>query len=93
MCDQTLKNRSFVRFVPGRAVKVFRTKDLCGQTYLAYHIDSISQLRLVRYSSSNDQAHYIFGAVTQMQAKDAIQLEVNYICNIWLPKTILYFQA
>jgi len=61
----------------GLATKVFRTKDLCGQTYLAYHIDSTSQLRLVRYSSSNDQSHFIFGAVTQMQAKDAALLDVR----------------
>ena len=61
----------------GKATKVFRTKDLCGQCYLVYYIDTLSQLRLVKYNLGNDNTRLIFGAVSRMPAKDALPLEVT----------------
>nr|CAB3234793.1 anaphase-promoting complex subunit 1-like [Phallusia mammillata] len=61
----------------GKATKVFQTIDLCNQSYLVYHIDGLSQLRVVRYTTSNDLSHLIFGAVTCITARDAAPL-VNH---------------
>nr|XP_002122497.2 anaphase-promoting complex subunit 1-like [Ciona intestinalis] len=59
----------------GCATKVFLIRDVCDQSYLAYHLDSQSQLRVVRYSHSNNLTHLIFGAVESIQARDAAPLK------------------
>ncbi|KYM96372.1 PREDICTED: anaphase-promoting complex subunit 1 [Cyphomyrmex costatus] len=58
----------------GRASKVFLTSDLVGQNYLGYLIPNRSQLSLMRLEKTNKQQQIIFGMVTNIVAKDAINL-------------------
>ncbi|XP_039313778.1 anaphase-promoting complex subunit 1 isoform X3 [Solenopsis invicta] len=58
----------------GRASKVFLTSDFVGQNYLGYLIPNRSQLCLVRLEKTNKQQQIIFGMVTSIVAKDAVNL-------------------
>ncbi|XP_054840642.1 anaphase-promoting complex subunit 1 [Eublepharis macularius] len=58
-----------------QASKVFITTDLCGQKFLCYLVESQLQLRCVKFQESNDMSQLIFGAVTNIQAKDAAPVE------------------
>ncbi|XP_072170160.1 anaphase-promoting complex subunit 1-like [Diadema setosum] len=61
--------------VLGQASKVFLTSDLCGQSYLCFLLPHRHQLRCLKFSSSNDSSQLIFGSLTTLSAKDAVQLE------------------
>lgn len=60
----------------GRASKVLLTSDLVGQGYLGYLVPDRSQLFLVRIEKTNKQQQIIFGMVTSIVAKDAVNLPV-----------------
>ncbi|CAL1682145.1 unnamed protein product [Lasius platythorax] len=60
--------------VYGRASKVFLTSDLVGQSYLGYFVPNRLQLFLVRLEKTNKQQQIIFGMVTSIAAKDAVNL-------------------
>lgn len=62
----------------GRASKVFLTTDLVGQNYLSYLVPARSQLFLVRLEKTNRQQQVIFGMVTSIIAKDAVNLTVSF---------------
>lgn len=61
----------------GRASKAFLTTDLVGQNYLGYLVPARSQLFLVRLEKTNKQQHIIFGMVTSVVAKEAVNLTVS----------------
>lgn len=63
--------------VYGRASKVFLTSDLVGQTYLGYLVPNRLQLFLVRLEKTNKQQQIIFGMITSIAAKDAVNLSVS----------------
>jgi len=67
----------FFRDTCGRASKVFLTSDLVGQNYLGYLIPNRSQLSLMRLEKTNKQQQIIFGMITNIVAKDAINLSVS----------------
>ncbi|XP_066581363.1 anaphase-promoting complex subunit 1 isoform X2 [Prorops nasuta] len=60
--------------IAGRASKVLLTSDLVGQSYLSYLVPTRSQLFLVRLEKTNKQQQIIFGMVTSIAAKDAVNL-------------------
>ncbi|XP_012141180.1 anaphase promoting complex subunit 1 isoform X2 [Megachile rotundata] len=57
-----------------RASKVFLSSDLVGQSYLCYLAPYRSQLFLVRLEKTNKQQQIIFGMVTSIVAKDAVNV-------------------
>nr|XP_034193924.1 anaphase-promoting complex subunit 1 isoform X2 [Osmia lignaria] len=57
-----------------RASKVFLSSDLVGQSYLCYLVPYRSQLYLVRLEKTNKQQQIIFGMVTSIVAKDAVNV-------------------
>lgn len=60
-----------------RASKVFLSSDLVGQSYLCYLVPYRSQLYLVRLEKTNKQQQIIFGMVTTIVAKDAVNVPVS----------------
>ncbi|XP_043478595.1 anaphase-promoting complex subunit 1 [Leptopilina heterotoma] len=60
--------------IADKGTKVFLTTDLVGQSYLGYLVPNRSQLFLVRLEKTNKQQQIIFGMVTTIIAKDAINL-------------------
>ncbi|XP_063980252.1 anaphase-promoting complex subunit 1 [Diachasmimorpha longicaudata] len=58
----------------GKASKVLLTSDLVGQGYLGYLVPSRSQLFLVRIEKTNKQQQIIFGMMSSIVAKDAVNL-------------------
>ncbi|ETE69792.1 Anaphase-promoting complex subunit 1, partial [Ophiophagus hannah] len=58
-----------------QASKVFITTDFCGQKFLCYLVESQLQLRCVKFQQSNDKSQLIFGAITNIQAKDAAAVD------------------
>ncbi|KAL7987272.1 hypothetical protein Chor_006191 [Crotalus horridus] len=58
-----------------QASKVFITTDFCGQKFLCYLVESQLQLRCVKFQQSNDKSQLIFGAITNIQAKDAAPVD------------------
>ncbi|CAH1791675.1 unnamed protein product [Owenia fusiformis] len=76
----------------GKATKVFLTKDLGGQQYLCYLVASRYQLRCVKWEESNDQSQLIFGAVSIVQARDAVSLpSLNMVLVLDLNSTLLLY--
>lgn len=63
--------------IADKGSKVFLTSDLVGQSYLGYLVPNRSQLFLVRLEKTNKQQQIIFGMVTSIIAKDAINLPVS----------------
>ncbi|XP_029162825.1 anaphase-promoting complex subunit 1-like isoform X3 [Nylanderia fulva] len=57
-----------------RASKVFLTSDFVGQNYLGYLIPNRSQLYLVTLEKTNEPEQIIFGTITRIAAKDAVNL-------------------
>ncbi|XP_029167221.1 anaphase-promoting complex subunit 1 isoform X2 [Nylanderia fulva] len=78
--------------VYGRASKVFLTSDLVGQSYLGYLVPNRLQLFLVRLEKTNKQQQIIFGMVTGIAAKDAINLSnLNMIAVVDLSNGIALY--
>lgn len=69
--------------VYGRASKVFLTSDLVGQTYLGYLVPNRLQLFLVRLEKTNKQQQIIFGMITSIAAKDAVNLSVSTLDSFY----------
>lgn len=61
----------------GRASRAFLTTDLVGQNYLGYLVPMRSQLFLVKLEKANKQQQMIFGTVTSIMAKEAVNLSVS----------------
>ncbi|XP_030854571.1 anaphase-promoting complex subunit 1 [Strongylocentrotus purpuratus] len=59
----------------GQATKAFLTSDLSGQDFLCFLLPRTRQLRCLKFSSSNDCTQLIFGSLTTLHVRDAIQLE------------------
>lgn len=63
--------------MPSRASKVFLSSDFVGQNYLCYLVPHRAQLFLVRLERTNKQQQIIFGMVTSIVAKDAVNIPVS----------------
>jgi len=60
------------------ASKVFCTKDLVGQTYLVFLIETQNVIKIVKFDSSNRGSYLIFGNMTTISnVKDIEPLESN----------------
>ncbi|XP_068088385.1 anaphase-promoting complex subunit 1 isoform X1 [Hyperolius riggenbachi] len=66
---------SNIREKNSQATKVFITRDLCGQKFLCFLIESQHQLRMVKFEESNDKSQLIFGSITNITAKDAAPMQ------------------
>lgn len=82
-----------------RATKVFLTTDLVNQQYLAYLATNRSQLFLMRLEKTNAEQEIIFGKITSIYAKDAVNLTVSvtpsliiHVFNIFYLKYRLLLQ-
>ncbi|XP_033359600.1 anaphase-promoting complex subunit 1 isoform X2 [Bombus vosnesenskii] len=65
-----------------RASKVFLSSDFVGQNYLCYLVPHRSQLSLVRLEKTNKQQQIIFGMVTNIVAKGAVNIPSLHIIAI-----------
>lgn len=65
-----------------RASKVFLSSDFVGQNYLCYLVPHRSQLFLVRLEKTNKQQQIIFGMVTNIIAKGAVNIPNLHIIAI-----------
>ncbi|XP_076758476.1 anaphase promoting complex subunit 1 [Xylocopa sonorina] len=68
--------------VSTRASKVFLSSDFVGQNYLCYLVPFRSQLFLVRLEKTNKQQQIIFGMVTNIVAKDAVNIPILHMVAI-----------
>ncbi|XP_017886466.1 anaphase-promoting complex subunit 1 [Ceratina calcarata] len=68
------ENVGIPKDVSSRASKVFLSSDFVGQNYLCYLVPVRSQLFLVRLEKTNKQQQIIFGMVTNIVAKDAVNI-------------------
>ncbi|XP_063958903.1 anaphase-promoting complex subunit 1-like isoform X2 [Lytechinus pictus] len=59
----------------GQASKAFLTSDLSGQDFLCFLLPRYRQLRCLKFNSSNDCTQLIFGSLTTLHVRDAVQLE------------------
>lgn len=57
--------------------------DLIGQSYLCYLLPHTYKLNLARMEKSHTPVTQVFGIVTSVSAKDAVELKVSQIF-IWL---------
>ncbi|XP_070590725.1 anaphase-promoting complex subunit 1 isoform X1 [Erythrolamprus reginae] len=77
LCIEHLWTEAFttLREKKCQASKVFITTDFCGQKFLCYLVESQLQLRCVKFQQSNDKSQLIFGAITNIQAKDVAPVD------------------
>ncbi|XP_033307118.1 anaphase-promoting complex subunit 1 isoform X2 [Bombus bifarius] len=68
--------------ISSRASKVFLSSDFVGQNYLCYLVPHRSQLSLVRLEKTNKQQQIIFGMVTNIVAKGAVNIPSLHIIAI-----------
>lgn len=74
----------------GKSSKAFLSRDLCGQQYMCYLISYRQQLRCVKFEESNDLSQLIFGAVSVIQAKDALPIESLDLLVVIDPTNVLW---
>ena len=70
-------NISLRDVISSRASNVFLSSDFVGQNYLCYLVPHRSQLSLIRLEKTNKQQQIIFGMVTSIVAKGAVNIPVS----------------